>query len=103
MAKRPTKLDKLNAAIDAQLKRDAPTPKAKPNARRSGKGFALDVDGSTCLSDGRWSPNGGGTLAVTFVKGGDQYLYFGVERSVAKQIESGEDFNELIKGNYAYE
>lgn len=103
MAKKPTKLDRLDAAIDANRAASKPTPKAKPNARRSGKGFALDVDGSTCLADGRWSPNGGGTLAVTFVKTGDQYLYFGVERSTAKQIESGEDFNELIKGQYSYE
>jgi hypothetical protein len=103
MTKRPSRLDKLNASIDANRASSKLTPKAKPNARRSGKGFALDVTGSACLSDGRWSPNGGGTLAVTFVKGGDQYLYFGVERSTAKQVQSGEDFNELIKGSYPYE
>jgi hypothetical protein len=78
-------------------------PKAKPNAKRSGKPFALDVSGSTCLADARWSPNGGGTLAVEFLKDGSQYLYFGVPRSVANQIDSGEDFNDQIKGNYPYE
>jgi hypothetical protein len=103
MAKQPTSTDKLMASIDANRKASAITPKAKPNAPKSGKGFALDVDGSTCLSDARWSPNGGGTLAVTFVKDGSQYLYFGVERSVAKQVDSGEDFNDLIKGSYSYE
>lgn len=78
-------------------------PRPKPNARRAGKGFALDVDGSTCLSDARWSPANGGTLAVEFVKGGSQYLYFGVPRKVAKQIDNGEDFNALVKDQYAYE
>lgn len=72
-------------------------------SRRSGKGFALDVDGSTCLSDGRWSPSNGGTLAVTFVEGGDQYLYFGVDRATAQSVQSGEDFNDLVKGQFDYE
>ena len=78
-------------------------PASGSNSKRKGKAFGLDVTGSTCLSDGRWSPNNGGTLAVTFVKDGSQYLYFGVGRSTAKQIDSGEDFNALIKGQYDYE
>lgn len=102
MTKRPTKAEKLMAAIDAVMKDSAPV-KAKPNARKPGKGFALDVDGSTCLADARWSPNGGGTLAVEFVKGGDQYLYYGVDRATAKQVTDGEAFNALIKDQYAYE
>ena len=77
--------------------------RAKPNARKSGKPFSLDVSDSTCLDDARWSPNGGGTLAVTFVKDQSQYLYFGVDRATARQVDNGEDFNDLIKGRFPYE
>ncbi len=98
------RLDKLNAAIDANRKASAPTPKAaKSNSRRSGRGFALDVSGSKCLSDGRWSPNNGGTLALTFARDGSQYLYFGVDRATAKDVDSGEAFNELIRDQFDYE
>jgi hypothetical protein len=73
------------------------------NSRRSSKGFAIDVSGSTCLADARWSPNNGGTLALTFVRDGSQYLYFGVDCSTAKGIDSGEAFNAEIRGAYDYE
>jgi hypothetical protein len=97
MAKKQT----LTQILDAQIQAGVDRAVRGHNSKRRGKGFALDVTGSTCLEDARWSPSG--TLAVTFVKGGDQYLYFDVPRSVAKQVESGEDFNELIKGGYDYE
>jgi len=71
--------------------------------RRSARtsSFALDVSGSKCLSDGRYN---GKTkeLAVTFARDGSQYIYQDVPRSVAKQIESGEDFNDLIRDQYDY-
>ena len=71
--------------------------------KKRSRSLVLDVAGSKCLADARWSSANGGTLAVQFVKGGAQYLYFGVERSIAREINSGEAFNELIKDNYDYE
>jgi hypothetical protein len=78
-------------------------PKARPNAKRSGKPFSLDLSESTCLDDARWSPNGGGTLALTFVKNQSQYLFYGVDRATAKQVDSGEAFNDLIRDQYPYD
>lgn len=103
MAKQPTSTDKLMAAIDASRKASIITPKAMPNAPKSVKSFALDISGSKCMSDARWSPNGGGTLAVTFAKDGSQYLYFGVDRATAKGITDGEALNAEIIGSYDYE
>jgi hypothetical protein len=75
----------------------------KRNSRASGKGFAIDVSGSTCLSDARWSPANGGTLALTFVKGDAQYLFYGVGRKTARACDSGEAFNDTIRDQYDYD
>ena len=90
-------LDKSEAKNAAYLK---PT---KKNSAARGKGFALDVAGSKCMSDARWSPSNGGTLAVTFARDGSQYLYYGVDRSTAKGITSGEALNAEIIGEYDYD
>jgi hypothetical protein len=64
--------------------------------------IVLNVDDSSCLSDARWNAKTQ-ELAVTFARTGAQYVYYDVPRSVAKQIDSGEAFNDLIKGGgYAY-
>lgn len=83
-----------------QLDRD-PVP-AKSNKRSSqSKSFELDVAGSTCLREGYYNAKSK-TLALTFVKDGSQYVYFDVPRSVARQVESGEDFNDLIRDQFDY-
>ncbi|HUI12573.1 MAG TPA: KTSC domain-containing protein [Xanthobacteraceae bacterium] len=92
---------KLNKALDASLKASAPTPaKAEKQPSRS-RSFELDVAGSTCLREGHYNARSK-TLALTFVKSGSQYLYFDVPRSVARQVESGEDFNDLIRDQFDY-
>ena len=91
---------KLNKALDASLKANAPTPTKRNQPSRS-RGFALDVAGSTCLREGHYNAKSK-TLALTFVKGGGQYLYFDVPRSIARQVESGEDFNDLIRDQFDY-
>jgi hypothetical protein len=101
MAKRPSQRSALYAEIDKSLAANA--PRAKPNARRSSKGFEIDVSGSSALVDARWSPNGGGTLALTFAKKSAEYLFYGVPRKVARQVDSGEDFNSLIRDQYPYD
>lgn len=65
------------------------------------KSFSVDVGGSKALYDVRWN---GKTkeLAVTFVKDGSQYVYSDVPKSIAKQIDSGEAFNDLVRDEYDY-
>lgn len=91
---------KLNKSLDASLKASASTP-AKRSQPSGSRGFALDVAGSTCLREGYYNAKSK-TLALTFVQGGSQYIYFDVPRSVARQVESGEDFNDLIRDQFDY-
>jgi hypothetical protein len=93
--------DKLSSEIDKSLRANAPAPKAGHNSKRSAP-LDLDVAGQ-CLSEAVWSPRTK-TLAVTFTRTGDQYVYYDVPKSVAQQLDGGESFNALIKdGGYDYD
>lgn len=74
----------------------------KPTKRSHHKNttLVLDVAGE-CLSEARWSSRTK-ELAVTFTRTGEQYVYYDVPKSVAKQLDGGEAFNELIRGQYDY-
>ena len=96
---------KLNRQLDADLQKridQAVASKVGSNSKQRGKGFELDCAGK-CLSEGYWSPRDGGTLYLTFARTGDDYIYYGVPRSVAREVTSGEDFNDLIRDVYEYE
>jgi hypothetical protein len=92
---------KLSASIDKNLKANAPNVAHNTPAKRSAP-LELDVAGQ-CLSEAVWSPRTK-TLAVTFTRTGDQYVYYDVPKSVAQQLDGGQSFNALIKnGGYDYD
>ena len=101
MAKKPPTLTQI---LNDQIQRSVDAAVRGHNSKRAGKGFSIDVSGSTCLSDARWSPRNGGTLALSFIgPAAGQWVYYGVDRATAKACDSGEAFNDLIRGKYEYE